>query len=70
MCSWRRLRTQLRSNDMAWLPVLLLATGAAGSPQLSKRQVTDPTPDQAEINFANLVCTVYATNDITCPNNL
>jgi hypothetical protein len=55
---------------MAWFLALLLAACVAGSPQLSKRQVTDPTPDQAEIDFANLVCTDYATGDITCPNNL
>ena len=55
---------------MPWFLALFLAACATASPQLSKRQVTDPTPDQAEIDFANLVCTDYATGDITCPTNL
>jgi hypothetical protein len=55
---------------MAWFIALLLAVSVAGSGDITKRQVTDPTPDQAEIDFANLVCTVYAAGDITCPNNL
>jgi hypothetical protein len=54
---------------VAWHLALMLPAFVVGS-QISKRQVTDPTPDQAEIDFANLVCTVYAVGDITCPNNL